>query len=54
MEEGEIRDIPIVALTAYDDETNRELCIKAGMDDVLFKPLNLEKLKYTLLQFHII
>jgi CheY-like chemotaxis protein len=38
--------VPIVAMTA---NPNRELCLAAGMDDFLFKPVMVEHLK-TLLQ----
>jgi len=35
---------PIVALTASGTDENRDLCIQAGMDDFITKPLSLEKL----------
>ncbi|MFW2178154.1 MULTISPECIES: response regulator [unclassified Moraxella] len=37
--------IPIVALTANDTDEDRNICIEAGMDNFLTKPLNKEKLQ---------
>ena len=39
---------PIVALTAFDHETNREACSKAGMDVFMGKPLKRKALRDTL------
>jgi two-component system sensor histidine kinase/response regulator len=36
---------PIIALTGYDDEEHKEAALKAGMDAVRVKPVNLEELK---------
>ncbi len=36
--------IPIVAVTAYALEEDREKCIKAGMDAYLAKPVSMESL----------
>ncbi|KAJ4458213.1 putative PAS domain S-box protein [Paratrimastix pyriformis] len=38
-------DIPIIALTAYVSEEDRQRCFEAGMTDYLGKPLNLTQLE---------
>ncbi|MCH8473661.1 MAG: response regulator [Opitutales bacterium] len=40
--------IPIIAMTAYAMERDREACLQAGMDDVLVKPLNPEVMTHIL------
>ncbi|WP_299495369.1 ATP-binding protein [uncultured Shewanella sp.] len=39
---------PIIALTAGTTSTEREQCISAGMDDILFKPYKLQEIQDTL------
>ena len=42
---------PIIALTAFADESNREACMKAGMNAFLGKPLKRPALKQILEEF---
>jgi PAS domain S-box-containing protein len=42
--EGEVSQTSIIALTAQVSETQRKLCIDAGMDDFLAKPITEQKL----------
>jgi CheY-like chemotaxis protein len=39
---------PIVALTASADDSNRERCLKAGMDDFVAKPFTRQQIKAAL------
>lgn len=43
--EGEIANIPVVALTASAFEKDRQKCFEAGMDDYITKPLNYQVIK---------
>jgi CheY-like chemotaxis protein len=42
------RHIPIVALTAYSTEQDRQKCLAAGMDDYMSKPVTRERLREVL------
>ena len=45
---GEIRHIPIISLTAAAFNEDRDLCLEAGMDDYLAKPVRPNELKAAL------
>ncbi len=45
---GSIARIPIVALTGYATQQDRERCLQAGMDDYLSKPFNITSLQAVL------
>jgi PAS domain S-box-containing protein len=45
------RHVPIVALTAHIDTENKQLCVEAGMEAVLSKPLSKEKAEDILCAF---
>ena len=44
LENRKLADIPIIAMTANAFEEDRQAAIKAGMDDHLAKPIQIEKL----------
>ena len=48
-EQGSSERLPIVAITGTLDDAEIDRCMKAGMDDCMAKPLNMEKLKQILL-----
>jgi len=50
-ETPEIKDIPIIAVTANALDGDRERFISAGMDDYLAKPIEVEKLEIVLKKF---
>ena len=44
------KDIPIIALTAYAMQGDREKYLEAGMNDYLAKPVHMKDLEKTLLR----
>lgn len=48
---GPMRHVPIFALTAHADDESLEACKEAGMDGLISKPLEIERLKSLLEQF---
>ncbi|MBN1235015.1 MAG: response regulator [Methanotrichaceae archaeon] len=41
----------IIAITAYAFEGDREMCLEAGMDDYIRKPVKMEELDNTLRRY---
>ncbi len=48
---GDVRRIPIIAVTAHSSMKDREKCLAAGMDDYIAKPINIHFLKMTIDQW---
>ncbi len=46
------RRIPIIALTAWSRPEDRQLCMEAGMDDYLSKPIHKDEL-YAMVEKHL-
>lgn len=46
--------IPIIAVTANAGEEDRQLCLDAGMDDYLAKPVNPEALVEKVMQWSVL
>lgn len=51
MENSELSQIPIVAMTAHAVEGYREMCHQAGMDDYITKPINVKELNNVLVHY---
>jgi CheY-like chemotaxis protein len=49
--QGGHRGVPVVALTASAMEKDEELCLEAGMDSFVAKPVNIEMLRAILEQY---
>jgi len=47
-QETDEEHIPIIALTAYGQSTDRQQFLQAGIDEVLVKPIKLEQMDYLL------
>jgi PAS domain S-box-containing protein len=45
--------VPVIAMTAHAMDGDRDLCLQAGMDDYLSKPVNIDKL-YSVLQYWLV
>ena len=45
---AQYHQVPIVAMTANAMQSDKEMCMKAGMDDFLTKPIEQEKVIATL------
>jgi CheY-like chemotaxis protein len=43
--------VPIIGVTAHTQEADRELCLEAGMDDYLSKPISPETLEDKIAQW---
>lgn len=50
-QDARFADLPIIAMTANASAADREVCLSAGMNDHLGKPIDLEKLVATLLHW---
>lgn len=45
------KDTPIIAMTAYSLSFQKEQCLEIGMDDVIIKPIDLNKIQNVLLRY---
>jgi PAS domain S-box-containing protein len=50
--EGDVKNIPIIAMTAYAMREDKDKCIQAGMDGYISKPFTIENL-YSLLEHYL-
>ena len=49
--EGDVKDIPIIAVTAHSSMKDREKCLAAGLNDYIAKPISINFLKMTIDQW---
>lgn len=47
-QETDKEHIPIIALTAYGQSTDRQQFLQAGIDEILVKPIKLQQIDYLL------
>lgn len=49
--EGEVKSIPVIAVTAHSSMKDREKCLAAGLNDYIAKPISINFLKMTIDQW---
>lgn len=49
--EERLKEVPIVAMTAHDTVRDKQDCLKAGMNDYITKPLNMDLLTHMLVKW---
>jgi CheY-like chemotaxis protein len=48
---SEVKDIPVIAVTAHSSMKDREKCLAAGLNDYIAKPISINFLKMTIDQW---
>jgi len=49
--ESDVKNIPVVAVTAHSSMKDREKCLAAGLNDYIAKPISINFLKMTIDQW---